>query len=179
VVTAARDLAPQLPIIARAATSAGVLRLAQLGVQEVIHPEMEGGLEMVRHTLLQLGFPLREVYRYADAVRQDHYDVQINSSAEHRLLHELVDALGTIEISWLRLAEDSPLAGQTLAEADLRARTGASVVAMSRDGHLIPNPKSMTVFQPGDRIGLIGEKEQVDAAAALLQPDAVEAEAPE
>ena len=92
----------------RRAPTEGVVRLAQLGAQDVIHPEMEGGLEIVRHTLLQLGFPLREVYRYADAVRQDHYDVQVNSSEEHRLLHNLLDAVGTIEISWLRLRRRQP-----------------------------------------------------------------------
>jgi monovalent cation:H+ antiporter-2, CPA2 family len=172
VVSTARALAPALPIIARAATTDGVARLAQLGAQEVIHPEMEGGLEMVRHTLLQLGFPLREVYRYTDAVRHDHYDLQVNSNEEHRLLHDLLDAVDTIEITWLGLANDSPLVGQTLAEADLRARTGASIVAITRDGHLMPNPKSLTVFQPGDRIGLIGDRQQVDAAADLLQPGA-------
>ncbi|MCC7353932.1 MAG: cation:proton antiporter [Anaerolineae bacterium] len=171
VVVTARDLAPTLPIIARAATTEGVMRLAQLGVQDVIHPEMEGGLEIVRHTLLQIGFPLREVFRYTDAVRKDHYDVQINSNEEHRLLRNLLEAAGTIEISWLRLADDSPLIGQTLAEANLRARTGASVVVISRDGQLIPNPKSLTVFQVGDRIGLIGDNQQVDAVAELLNPN--------
>ena len=39
----------------------GRTQLGQLGAQHVIHPELEGGLEIVRHTLLQLGFPLREV----------------------------------------------------------------------------------------------------------------------
>ena len=120
-VSTAHRLAPKLPIIARAATAEGVVRLVRLGAQDVIHPEMEGGLEIVRHTLLQLGFPLREVHRYADAVRHDHYDVQVNSSEERRQLRDLLNALGSIEISWLGLPDDSPLVGQTLAEANLRA----------------------------------------------------------
>ena len=170
VVSTAHQLAPQLPIIARAASAEGVVRLVRLGAQDVIHPEMEGGLEIVRHTLLQLGFPLREVHRYADAVRRDHYDVQVNSSEERRLLNDLLNALGSIEISWLGLPDDSPLVGQTLAEANLRARTGASVVAIMRDGVLIPNPKSVTVFQIRDRVGLIGEQQQVDEVAELIRP---------
>ncbi len=168
VVSAAHQLAPGLPIIARAATAAGVARLAQLGAQDVIHPEMEGGLEIVRHTLLHLGFPLREVQRYTDAVRRDHYDVQVNSSEEHRLLHDLLIATGSIEISWLPLPEESPLIGKTLAEANLRTRTGASVVAIMRGGQLMPNPKSLTVLQAGDRIGFIGEESQVTAVTELL-----------
>jgi CPA2 family monovalent cation:H+ antiporter-2 len=169
IVAAARDLAPNLPIIARAATMEGLKRLSELGAQEVIHPELEGGLYIIRHALLQLGFPLREVHKYADTVRHDHYEVQVNSSEEHRLLHDLLDAMQTIEVIWLRLREGSPLLGQTMAEANLRSRTGASVVAILREGQLIANPKSSTVFQVGDRIGLIGEKEQVEAVEKLLK----------
>jgi CPA2 family monovalent cation:H+ antiporter-2 len=85
------------------------------------------------------------------------------------LLHDLLDAMQTIEVIWLRLREGSPLLGQTMAEANLRSRTGASVVAILREGQLIANPKSSTVFQVGDRIGLIGEKEQVEAVEKLLK----------
>lgn len=168
IVAAARDMAPKLPIIVRAATKEGVQRLAQLGAQHVIHPEMEGGLEIVRRTFLQLGFPLREVYQYADAVRRDHYDVQVNTEQEHRLLLELLDAVGGIEIAWLRLPPDSPLAGRTLADAEVRTRTGAAVVAIMRNRQLLANPKSLTVFEPEDRIGLIGDREQIAAAEKLL-----------
>ena len=168
VVAAARDLAPELPIIVRATTVDGTKRLTQLGAQDVIHPELEGGLEIVRHTLLQLGFPLQEIYRYTDAVRHDHYDLQINTEEEHRLLHDLLDAANSIEIKWFRLPPGNPLVGQTLADANLRAQAGASVVAILREGQLIANPKSMTVFQPGDQIGLIGDKEEIDAAEMLL-----------
>jgi CPA2 family monovalent cation:H+ antiporter-2 len=168
VVTAARDLAPGLPIIARATTEEGTKRLVQLGAQDVIHPELEGGLEIVRHTLLELGFPLQEIYRYTDAVRRDHYDLQVNTEEEHRLLHDLLNATNSIEINWFRLPSDNPLVGQTLAEANLRAKTGASVVAILREGQLMANPKSMTGFQAGDRIGLIGDKEEIDTAKQLF-----------
>ena len=168
VVTAARDLAPELPIIARATSEEGTKRLTELGAQDVIHPELEGGLEIVRHTLLQLGFPLQEIYRYTDAVRRDHYDVGVNSEEEHRLLHELVDAASSIEIKWFRLPEGNPLIGQTLAQVNLRAQTGASVIAILREGQLMANPKSLTVFQAGDRVGLIGDKQETDAAEELL-----------
>ena len=145
-----------------------------MGAQDVIHPELEGGLEIVRHTLLKLGFPLQEIYRYTDAVRRDHYDVRINTEEEHRLLHELLDAVNSIEIKWFRLPEKNPLVGRTLAEANLRAQTGASVVAILRNGDLIANPKSMTVFEPGDRIGVIGERDEIEAVEKLLSRPASE-----
>jgi CPA2 family monovalent cation:H+ antiporter-2 len=42
------------------------------------------------------------------------------------------------------------------------------VVALIRDNRLIANPKSLTVFQAGDRVGLIGEKEQIETARIRL-----------
>lgn len=168
VVASARDLNPKLPMIVRAATEEGVNQLAALGADHVVHPELEGGLEMVHHTLLQLGYPLREVHEYSESVRRDHYDIQISSSDEHRSLHDLLIATESLEIVWVELAKESPLVGQTLKDANIRSQTGASVVALIRDDQLIANPKSSTVFNAGDRVGLIGEAEQIETARSWL-----------
>ncbi len=169
IVAAARNLNPHLPIIARAATTDGVHHLFKLGAQHVVHPELEGGLEMVHDTLLQLGYPLREVHAYAEAVRRDAYNIETLSSAEHRTLHDLLVAADSIEITWLELSEKSPVVGRTLQESNVRAHTGASVIALIRDGHLIANPKSSCVFKAGDRIGLIGEREHLEATREWLE----------
>lgn len=169
VVAAARDLAPALPIIARAVTTQGVKHLKKLGAQHVIHPELEGGLELVRYTLLELGFPLHEIYRYKDAVRRDNYDLEINTQDEQHVLQDLIAAANSAEIAWLQLPEANPLVGQTLAEANLRARTGASVVAIIRDRQVLANPKSQTVFEAGDRVGFIGDKDQIDVVSDFFR----------
>ena len=171
IVSAARNMAPALPIIVRAATQEGVGRLSRLGAQHVVHPELEGGLEIIRHTFLQLGYPLREVYRYTDAIRHDNYDFARDTEKEHRLLHDLLDAVNSIEITWLHLAARNPLVGHSLAAAALRSRTGASVVALLRNRQLIANPKSATVLMAGDRVGLIGEPDHIEAAEKLLSQD--------
>jgi CPA2 family monovalent cation:H+ antiporter-2 len=167
VVAAARQIAPGLPIVARATTQGGVKHLAELGAQDVIHPELEGGLEVVRHTLLRLGFPLRAVHRYADAVRLDNYEVSVSSGEEHRALRGLLHAARSLEISWVRLGKDG-FEGATLASLDLRAATGASAIAVQRDGHLIVNPAPDFRLRAGDYLGLIGETAQLDAAEKRL-----------
>ncbi|HEX6853296.1 MAG TPA: cation:proton antiporter [Candidatus Polarisedimenticolaceae bacterium] len=169
IVTSARDINPNLRIIARAATAEGVRRLAKAGAHHVIHPELEGGLELVHHTLLSLGYPLRQSHEYAESVRRDHYDARIDSDAEHRSLEELLRASKGLEITWMGLSRGSPLIGKTLAEADVRSRTGASVVALIRRGTLVPNPKSSTVFEDGDRVAVIGEDRQIDAARRIAE----------
>ncbi len=168
IVTAARDLNPGLPIFARASTEAGVRQLSRAGARRVVHPELEGGLELVHHTLLSLGFPRRQVHEYAEAVREDQYEYHVDTDAEHRSLHDLLMASHGIEIVWLGLEAGSPLVGASLDQAAIRARTGASIVALTRGGKIVPNPKSSVVFEAHDRIGVIGEPEQIDAARALV-----------
>ena len=177
IVTKARDLAPELTIVARSATQNGVGELARLGANYIVQPELEGGLELLHHTLLELGFPLREVHEYAQAVRRDHYNLEVMSADEHRTLDEMLLAFEGIEISWVKVDENSPLVGITLAGAGIRARTGASVVALIRENTLYPNPKSSSIFEVGDRLGLIGENEQIEAARRIVYPETGEAEA--
>jgi monovalent cation:H+ antiporter-2, CPA2 family len=169
IVTAARDLNPEISIIARAATEEGVHHLSESGATHIVHPELEGGLELVHDTLLSLGFPLQEVHQYTEAVRRDHYDFNISTDEEHRSVHDLLQAFKGIEISWMELSSSSSLIGKSLAEAGIRSQTGASVVALVRNQQLIPNPKSMTIFETGDRIGVIGDKEQIKSVEDLIQ----------
>lgn len=171
VVAAGRRLAPNLPIIARAATEKGVRRIAALGAQDVIHPELEGGLEVLRHTLLRLDYPPTEVQQYADAVRRDQYEPSINSAEEHRVLDQLIRMVRGIEIAWITIAAGSRAVGRTLAETNIRAVTEASVIAMLREGQVIANPKSATRFQVGDIVGVIGDAEQIARAREILAPE--------
>lgn len=169
IVAAARDQAPILPIIVRASSDAGVKRLALLGAQQVIHPELEGGLQIVRRTLLQLGFPLNKVQEYADVVRGDYYDSSINTEQERQLLQDLLSASENIGISWMRLEINNPLVGQSLAMANIRAMAGASVIAIMRERELITNPEPGAILQVNDLVGLIGNDEQLDAAQKVLE----------
>lgn len=169
IVSAAHDINPKLPIIARAASEEGIQRLSELGASFVVHPELEGGLEMVRHALLELGLPRREVDEYAEQVRLKRYEAMNEYSTAQPLVRNILRAIGEIEITWIEVPQDSPLVGQTLAQSDLRGKTGASVVALVRDQKLNANPKSSTKFQAGDRVGIIGDSAQIFAVEAYLR----------
>jgi CPA2 family monovalent cation:H+ antiporter-2 len=176
IVSAARDLHHELPVITRVATEEGLQFLGRSGDHNihVVYPELEGSLEMVHHTLLELGFPVREVHAYTETVRSKLYNPTAGSDADHRTIHELVKASDSIEISWISLPDGSPLIGQSLEIANLRSLTGASIVAIMRNSQLIANPKSMTIFKAGDRIGLIGESDQIEKARAVATPSTPE-----
>jgi CPA2 family monovalent cation:H+ antiporter-2 len=174
VVTAAHDLAPGLAIIARAGTLDGVRRLHQLGARHVINPELEGGLEIVRHTLFELEHPMSRLQPYVDAIRRDAYQGRLDDSdgspGSALALDQLLTAVRGVDIVWHTLADDSPLAGSTLGATQLRRVTGSSVVAMIQHGELVANPSPATVLGDGDLLGLIGTSDELAAAEHLLTP---------
>ncbi|MDQ5852227.1 MAG: cation:proton antiporter, partial [Chloroflexota bacterium] len=136
IVIAAHDIAGDLPIIVRASSDSGVHRLAEHGAQDVINPELEGGLEVVRHTLLALEYPLVQVQQYVDAVRRDAYDTTVTTHEEHLMLDQLLATVRGMEIAWRAVSPLSSLIGRTLGETNLRTQTGASVIAVVR-GHQV------------------------------------------
>ncbi len=169
IVASARAQAPRLHIITRAASDDGVQQLYSLGAHHVIHPELEGGLQVVRRTLLELGFSLRKVQQYTDAVRSDQYNTASNTTDERQFLNDLLTASDNIGLYWIELSPDSKLVGKTLVQAKLREKTGVSIVAISRSGNVRSNPKPQTVLLEGDAIGVIGDDTQVDAAKRILK----------
>jgi len=58
--------------------------------------------------------------------------------------------------------------GRSIAEVNLRARFGCSIVGIERQGFMIPLPKASTVLYPRDRVLLMGTDEQVAAGRAFL-----------
>ncbi|MDB6169505.1 MAG: sodium/hydrogen exchanger [Verrucomicrobia bacterium] len=58
--------------------------------------------------------------------------------------------------------------GRRIAELDLRAKFGCSVVGIERQGFMIPLPPPDAVLYPRDRVLLMGTTEQVKAGKAFL-----------
>jgi CPA2 family monovalent cation:H+ antiporter-2 len=169
VVITARKIAPDIHIISRASTWDGAKRLKADGAGEVVRPELEGGVEIVRRTLLELHLPVREIQRYTDLVRREGLDeVDRPSMGRSRILDDLVKTAGDLELGWLAVADDSPLSGVRIVDASLRQIAGVSVVAISRERAVISNPGPEVIFVPGDRVALIGTPDQVAAAEALF-----------
>ncbi len=69
----ARQLNPQLYIVARATTGRHVSRMARLGVDAVVQPEFEGGVEMMRQALRHLEHPEKSIERLTGDVRRALY----------------------------------------------------------------------------------------------------------
>jgi CPA2 family monovalent cation:H+ antiporter-2 len=78
----------------------------------------------------------------------------------------LLPGLG--QMTPVRLREGSPAVGKTLAALDLRARTGASVIAITRaEGGLVA-PTGREVLRADDVLALAGSRESIQAAREAL-----------
>jgi TrkA domain protein len=73
-----------------------------------------------------------------------------------------------LAIDWLVLPEHSPFAGRTIADGQVRTRTGVSIVAVLRDGQAVPAPEPSFRFQAGDTAVVVGTPDGIAAAATLL-----------
>ncbi|WP_419926685.1 cation:proton antiporter regulatory subunit [Candidatus Poriferisocius sp.] len=89
-----------------------------------------------------------------------------NPVLEH--LDDVVHRLEDLVISWVKIDSKSSLAGLTLAEAGLRAQTGAGVVALVTDAGSIPIPGGTDRLDPGDTAVVVGVPAAVKAATKLL-----------
>ncbi len=82
-------------------------------------------------------------------------------------VEQLLPGLGALTA--VRLTSSSPAVGLTLAELNLRALTGASVLAITRaDGPVIA-PTAKETLQAGDVLALTGTQDAIEAARKELQ----------
>jgi K+/H+ antiporter YhaU regulatory subunit KhtT len=68
----------------------------------------------------------------------------------------------------IQIDPGSPAAGRTLRELDIRKNSGATVIAIARDGAAITNPGPEFTLQPDDIVVLLGGHRDLDQAVGLL-----------
>ncbi len=160
---------PGLNIVVRAEGEEQMRSLYKLGVYMVILPELEAGLEIARQTLLHLKMPISVIQQYTDAIRKEFYLPLAAGGEDDRDLRLLKNARHLLELSWERLAADTPLTGRSLRELEIRRRLGVSIVGIIRKGDFIPNPDADFRFAQGDLIAAMGNTEQLNAFKTYLQ----------
>ena len=75
-----------------------------------------------------------------------------------------------LAIEWIDVGTTSPLIGHTIADGQLRTRTGASVVAVIRGDTTVPAPEPDFVFEPHDVVVAVGTDEGLATLRSILGP---------
>ncbi|HEY9900471.1 MAG TPA: cation:proton antiporter [Pantanalinema sp.] len=165
----AKALNPKLNVQARAHRPQDVDVLYDLGADEVVQPEFEASIEVIRYTLSLLGYPSHEILRYSHQIRTKRYR-QFEDAFDPTQVLDLVEALGEAEITWVDIPEGSPLNQQSLRDIDLRGRTGVGVLAVRHAGRVSPNPDADQVIRAGDSLLVMGMADQLSFLTRLLSP---------
>lgn len=87
--------------------------------------------------------------------------------------HVSESVLGTqqvegLALDWLTVPAGSRFLGASIADGRFRTQTGASIVAIVRDGSSIPAPDPATRFEPGDVLVAVGTPDGLTRLRALL-----------
>jgi voltage-gated potassium channel len=145
-VISSKALNPYIRAIARASTEEAVQKLERAGADAVVSPYITGGKRLAAAALRP------QVMDFVDGIL---------SGAEKSFYLE----------EYLLAEETCPCLGQTLMETDLRAKTGALVVAIRRsDGTLLPGPTGNTILETGDSLICMGTAEQLRTLNSILGP---------
>ena len=145
IVLTARGMNPDLRIIARASEDEAVPKLRRAGASEVVSPYHFVG-RRIAHILVQ-----------------------------PHVIDFIETAFGTermdIQIEEVEVPAGSPLAGKSLAAANIGQSAGVLVLALRHgNGTLSFNPAAETVIQPGDCLIAIGPTEPLKKLDKLMQP---------
>ncbi len=67
-----------------------------------------------------------------------------------------------LAIEWIKVPQDSPIAGKQIKESQIRQRTGVTVIAIMKEDKTIVNPLPEHLIESGDTIVVIGTRDQID-----------------
>jgi TrkA domain protein len=77
-----------------------------------------------------------------------------------KIVEELEMALGELTIEWVPVPNSSPWIGKTLAEAQFRALTGITVIAILREPEPVTGAQPQDVIERGDTLVTVGKAGQ-------------------
>lgn len=167
-VRVARELAREVPILARTRYLAEIAPLQRAGATEVVAQEFEASLDVVARVLRAASVPRNVIGERMEQARQRGPASEHRAPLARRGLGE-VSELAELKIESFLVGQPSWISGRTLAASRLREYTGATLVAIGRQGATATHAAPSDTIHVGDILYLVGGAPQVTAALDLLE----------
>jgi monovalent cation:H+ antiporter-2, CPA2 family len=151
--------------------------LERAGANEVVPEEFETSLEIFSRVLRAYAVPTNVIRREIDLARGERYEM-LRGLALPDLRHEALERLGVVaRVETVAVEPGSQAVGGNAVSLQLRRRTGATVIAVVREGVAIYEPVPSFRFFAGDIVVLVGTEEAMAKAegvfvAASREPEA-------
>lgn len=165
---------PDLYVLARTNFAADIETLYQRGAKLVISEDFETSIEVAAHVLKRYGVPDNIVEAQVAAVRAGGYGMLRGKPTTRASHTELIKILERTTTQTYYLAEESPACNHTIAEINLRAKTGCLIIAVVRAGRPSTSPSADFMLQANDVLVLVGAHVQIEAARQLLEAENAE-----
>ncbi len=165
-----RGLNKHVYIIVRSKQVEDIEELYKLGADQVIPEEFETAIEMFERVLGRLLIPRRDINQAVAKIRNDHYGIFRDKSNEKEK-SSLLNELPNIEISAIKIDDDSKLIEKSVLEIDLRKTYEITLVAIKRGESILEHPGRNTIFKRGDIAYILGNPEKIADAIELFTPE--------
>lgn len=148
VTLSARDMNPELLIVARAFEEVTMSKLYRAGADHVVSPNVSSAIRMASVMLRPSVISFLDV-----ATRSADFSLRLEQAT---------------------ISERSPVAHKTLGEAKIPQKTGLIVIAVLKgegheEDHFVFNPVGSTGLEPGDTLIVLGQPHQVTELRAYLE----------
>ncbi len=163
-----RELNPSIFILIRTRYAADVDELYKLGADQVIPEEFETSIEIFSRVLHQYHVPGNIIANQIQLVRFEGYKMLRGISLDQENLSRVAALFAGATVDNIQLQSGSPAIGKTLKDLDIRRATGATVIAVVRNGEAATNPGPDYTLQSDDILVLLGAHRDLDEAAGLL-----------
>lgn len=163
IVETAKELNPNVCIIAKVHDLKEMKRLNALGVDEIVPEEYETSVEIFVRLLEKYLVPREDVEKLVNDVRANGYRMlrKLSTSTGIDSGFSIKDGLPGIDIQIVKVGKSSNFDGKTLADLEFRKKHGVTVLSVRRGSDMIYTPEGNFKLQEKDACILLGKPEDL------------------
>jgi monovalent cation:H+ antiporter-2, CPA2 family len=165
--TAIRTLNADVPVIVRTRYRQEAESLLGLGATVAVAEELEASLEVLAQTFGRLDVPGNMIEMLLESFRRESSAIR-TVRAPSQPLETLPSAIGRTPVASHQLTAGDWAVGRTLAEVNLRAETGALIIAVRHAGQYVTSPAAELTLSEGDVLYLVGDESDIMLARRHL-----------
>lgn len=162
-VRAVRAISPTVPIIVRTRYRLEAERLLGIGATVAVAEELEASLEVLAQLLTRLQVAGNVIEPLLDVFRRESVGFR-PLRAPRPQFDSLPEAIQQMPVATHKVEAGNWAVGRSLAEIDLRAATGASILAIHSGPDYTTSPAADTQIREGDILYLTGDDSDVALA---------------